>query len=319
MRWVDPDRRDFLHAVALTVTAAALGCRKRDEGPVVGFSQMDNQGSWRIAETNSLRSEARARGYHLIVTDAQDQTAKQVGDVEDLIARRVRGLFVAPREVEGLEPAFEAARRAGVPVFLIDREAAGVPGEDYVAFLGSDFVEQGRRCAAWLAAKLGGQGNLVELTGSPGSSVAADRARGFAEGIAPHPGLRIVATQTAHFARATGQRVMENLVQGLAGQVQAVYAHNDEMALGAIQALRSAGMRPGQDVILASIDGSRAGLEAIVRGELGVSVESNPRFGPLAFDMLERHLAGELVPPRVILEDRLFDASNAAAFVEEAY
>jgi ribose transport system substrate-binding protein len=316
---MDPERRDFLRAVALTVTAAALGCRKRDEGPVVGFSQMDNQGSWRIAETHSLRSEARARGYHLIVTDAQDQTAKQVGDVEDLIARRVRGLFVAPREYEGLEPAFEAARRAAVPVFLIDRAAAGVPGEDYVAFLGSDFVEQGRRCAAWLAAKLGGRGNVVELTGSPGSSVAADRARGFAEGIARHSGLRIVATQTAHFARAPGQRVTENLVQGLAGEVQAIYAHNDEMALGAIQALRSSGVRPGQDVILASIDGSRAALEAIVRGELGVSVESNPRFGPLAFDTLERHLAGEPVPPEVILEDRLFDASNAAAFLEEAY
>lgn len=314
------NRRAVLKGAVVLGASAAFGCRRKEHGTVVGFSQMDNQGSWRIAETNSLKNEAAKRGtYTIVVTDAQDQTAKQVSDVEDLIARRVKALFIAPREYDGLEPAFEAAARAKIPVFLIDREAAGVPGKDYVAFLGSNFVEQGRRAAMWLGEKLGGKGGVVELTGSPGSSVAADRSRGFAEGMKQFPGMKIVATQTAHFSRAAAQNVMGNLLQGIEGQVQGVYGHNDEMALGAIQSLYGAGLKPGKDVTLVSIDGSRAALTAIVNGELGASVESNPRFGPLAFDTLEGYLAGKPIPPKIILDDRLFDASNAAQFVAEAY
>ena len=300
--------------------SSVIGCRRREHGTVVGFSQMDNQGSWRIAETNSLKAEANKRGaYTMVVTDAQDQTAKQVSDVEDLIARRVKALFIAPREYDGLAAAFEAAAHAKIPVFLIDREAEGVAGKDYVAFLGSNFVEQGKRAAKWLGEKLGGKGDVVELSGSPGSSVAADRSRGFAEGLQQFPGMKIIASQTAQFSRAAAQNVMGNLLQGISGGLQAVYAHNDEMALGAIQSIHAAGLKPGKDVLLASIDGSKAALRAIVAGELGVSVESNPRFGPLAFDTLEAYLAGKPIPPKIILTDRLFDATNAAQFVEEAY
>ena len=314
------NRRAVLKGALVLGASGVIGCRRKEHGTVVGFSQMDNQGSWRIAETNSLKSEAKKRGtYTMVVTDAQDQTAKQVSDVEDLIARRVKALFIAPREFDGLEPAFEAAARAKIPVFLIDREASGIPGKDYVAFLGSNFVEQGRRAAQWLGEKLGGKGGVVELTGSPGSSVAADRSKGFSEGLKQFPGMKIVATQTAHFSRAAAQNVMGNLLQGIEGQVQAVYGHNDEMALGAIQSLYGAGLKPGKDVTLVSTDGSRAALTAIVNGELGASVESNPRFGPLAFDTLEAFFAGKPIPPKIILDDRLFDASNAAQFVAEAY
>src|SRR5947209_11029476 len=133
-------RRWFLETLLAGSALPFLGCRRREGRPVVGFSQMDTAGAWRIAETNSLRSAAAEHGYALVVTSAEDQTAKQVSDVEDLIARRVLALFVAPREYEGMEPVFEAARHAAIPVFLIDREADGTPGVDYVAFLGSDFV-----------------------------------------------------------------------------------------------------------------------------------------------------------------------------------
>jgi ribose transport system substrate-binding protein len=314
------NRRTVLKGALMLGASSAVGCRRKEHGTVVGFSQMDNQGSWRIAETNSLKAEANKRGtYTMVVTDAQDQTAKQVSDVEDLIARRVKALFIAPREFDGLEPAFEAAAHAKIPVFLIDREAAGIAGKDYVAFLGSNFVEQGQRAAKWLGDKMGGKGGVVELSGSPGSSVAADRSRGFAEGLKEFPGMQIIASQPAHFSRASAQNVMGNLLQGLGGQVQAVYGHNDEMAIGAIQALYAAGVKPGKDVTLVSIDGSRAALTAIIAGDLGASVESNPRFGPLAFDTLESYFAGKPIPTKIILQDRLFDASNAAQFVDEAY
>jgi ribose transport system substrate-binding protein len=298
----------------------AIGCARRDEGEfVVGFSQMESDNPWRLAQTKSLRDEAAKRGVQLVVTDAQGQTAKQVSDVEDLIARRVNLILLAPREYQGLTPALQAAKEAKIPVILVDREAAGTPGQDFLTFLGSNFVDQGRRAAEWLAKESNGTAGIVELSGTPGSSVASDRGRGFREEIAKHPGMKILASQTGNFSRAQAQNVMQNIAQSLGKQITAVYAHNDEMALGAIQALKGAGLEPGRDVRIVSVDGQRAALEAIQRGELGATVESNPRFGPLAFDTIEKVRKGETLPPKILITDRFFDRSNAAQFVAEAY
>jgi ABC-type sugar transport system substrate-binding protein len=308
-------------ALALALALPLLaGCRRGESDRyVVGFSQMESDNPWRLAQTKSLRDEAARRGYELVVTDAQGQTAKQVSDVEDLIARRVDVILLAPREYEGLTPALQAAKEANIPVILVDREAAGTPGEDFVTFLGSNFVEQGKRAAEWLAAESGGTAGIVELTGTPGSSVATDRGKGFADEIAKHPGMTILASQTGNFSRATAQDVMQNIAQSLGPRITAVYAHNDEMALGAIQALRAAGRQPGTDVRIVSVDGQRAALEAIERGELGATVESNPRFGPIAFDTIEKLRKGEPIPPKILITDRFFDKDNAAQFVGEAY
>ncbi|WP_086756324.1 ABC transporter substrate-binding protein [Nostoc sp. 106C] len=308
--------------VAITIAALSLvGCVREKTKKIVGFSQTENIGPWRVAETNSIKAEAakRQETYDFLMTDAQGQTSKQFSDIEDLIARQVDAIFLVPREYEGLTPALEAARAAKIPVFLIDREAAGKPGEDFVSFLGSDFIAQGRRVGEWLAKATDGKAAIVELTGTAGSSVAIERAKGFRNAIANYPNMKIIASQTADFSRAAAQRVMENIIQAKGSEITAVYAHNDEMALGAIQAIKSAGMKPGKDVIIGSIDGQKTALEAIIRGELGVSVESNPRFGPLVFATLEKYVAGEKIPPRIILKDRLFDATNAKDFVNEAY
>jgi ribose transport system substrate-binding protein len=302
------------------LVAALGGCARKEAGRfVVGFSQMESDNPWRLAQTKSLRDEAAKRGVELVVTDAQGQTAKQVSDVEDLIARRVSVILLAPREYEGLAPALQAAKEARIPVILVDRQAAGTAGTDYVTFLGSNFIEQGKRAAEWLAKTTNGQAKIVELAGTPGSSVAIDRAKGFRDELAKHPGMTILASQTGNFTRAQGERVMQNIAQSLGSQFTAVYAHNDEMALGAIQALKSAGRKPGKDVTVISIDGQRAALEAIQAGELAATVESNPRFGPLAFETIEKLRAKQPIPPQIVLTDRLFDSSNAAQFVKEAY
>lgn len=321
-----------LRTVLITLVLSALvlaGCAKQGsrggtsgQGKLkVGFSQMEENNPWRIAETNSMRDEAKKRGerFELVVTNAQGQTSKQVSDVEDLIAQRVDAIFLAPREFEGLSSALQRAKDAKIPVFLIDREAAGKPGEDFVAFLGSNFVEQGRRAGEWLVKNSNGKAGIVELTGTAGSSVARDRSQGFSDAIKNSPDMKILASQTGNFSRAEGQKVMENIIQAHGKEITAVYAHNDEMALGAIQALKAAGMNPGKDVLIVSVDGEKAALEAIMRGEMNVTVESNPRFGTLAFDTLEKYLRKEQIPPKIILEDRFFDSTNAAQFVNEAY
>jgi ribose transport system substrate-binding protein len=311
----------MIACLALVPAILTGACAKKKSKVRVGFSQMENNGPWRIAETNSMKQEAAKRGekFELVLTDAQGQTSKQVSDVEDLIAQRVDAIFLAPREFEGLAPAIQAAKAANIPVFLIDREAAGKAGEDYVTVLKSDFVAQGRRAAEWLIKQTNGKAGIVELTGTAGASVARDRSQGFMDEIKKHPEMKVIASQTGDFTRATGQKVMENIIQAKGKEITAVYAHNDEMALGAIQALKSAGMNPGRDVIIVSVDGQKSALEAIIRGEMNVTVESNPRFGPLAFDTLDKYLGKQQIPPQIILEDRFFDSTNAQQYVNEAY
>ncbi len=287
----------------------------------VAFAQMENTGPWRIAETNSMKSEAekRASQYNFVYTDAQSTTAKQVSDVEDLIARKVSAIFLAPREAEGFSATFQAAKAANIPVILIDREASGTPGTDFVTVIKSDFVKEGQRAGEWLAKQTGGKAGIVELKGTTGSSVANDRSKGFTDEIGKSGDMKIIASQDANFTRAEGQKVMENIIQAKGKEITAVYAHNDEMALGAIAALKAAGMNPGKDVMVISIDGQKLALEAIIKGEMNATVECNPRFGPIAFDTLEKHFRGEKLPAQIINEDRFFDASNAAQFVNEAY
>jgi len=316
-------------ALAVLMIVAFIGCTRKATNSgnaqgsggkkVVGFAQMSNDNPWRIAETKSMRDEAAKRGYEIVVTDAQGQMSKQVSDVEDLIARRVDAIFLPPQQFEGIAPALSAAKAANIPVFLLDREAAGTAGQDYVTFIGSNFVEEGQRAGDWVVKNTNGKAGVVILEGTAGSSVARDRNQGFMDAIKNSPDIKILASQPADFVRANAQKVMENLIQAHGKNITVVYAHNDEMALGAIQALKSAGMNPGKDVLVVSVDGQRSALEAIVAGDMNVTVECNPRFGPIAFDTYEKFSRGEQIPPKIINSDRFFDASNAAQFVSEAF
>ncbi len=304
-----------------STTAGENGGTTGSSKKTVAFAQMENTGPWRIAESNSMKAEAakRAANYDLAYTDAQGQTAKQVSDVEDLIAKKVSAIFLAPREAEGFSSTFQAAKAAKIPVILIDREATGTAGTDFVTVIKSDFVKEGQRAGEWLAKNTNGKAGIVELKGTTGSSVANDRSKGFMDEIAKNPEMKIIASQDGNFTRAEGQKVMENIIQAKGKTITAVYAHNDEMALGAIAALKAANMNPGKDVIVVSVDGQKSALQAIIAGEMNATVECNPRFGPIAFDTLEKYLKGEQLPAQIINEDRFFDASNAAQFVNEAY
>jgi galactofuranose transport system substrate-binding protein len=283
-----------------------------------GFVQTENNNPWRIAQTESMRNAAEENGVKLLITDAQSSTPKQVSDIEDMVAQGVDVLFVPPREEEGLAPALEAAREAGVPVLMVDREANATVCKDYLTFMGSNFIEQGERAAEWLVEETGGEAKIVELQGTVGASVTADRGEGFKNVVDENPGMEIIASQSGNFNRAEGQNVMEQII-GANPDLDAVYAHNDEMAIGAIQALKDAGRAPGKDVTVVSVDGTRDALQAIIDGDLGATVETNPRFGPLAFETAQNFLNGEPIPTRITVQDHLFDESNAAEFIDSAY
>ena len=255
----------------------------------------------------------------LIFTDAESSAEKQVQDVEHLLALGVDYLVLAPIVEGPLRSAILAARRAGVPLILVDRMANAFPGEEFLTFVGSDFNEEGRRSAEWLARKMEGKARIVELRGRQGSSPEIGRGNGFREVIAGHPGMEIVISRPAIFERLEGQKVMEDIILTLGRGFDAVYAHNDEMAIGAIQALKAAGIRPGKDVILVSIDGEKDALKAIIAGELGASVECTPRFARRVFEVIEAHRRGEPVPSKITNPDRLFDIGNAREHLGDAF
>ncbi len=313
----------ILIAFAATLAnAQGLPPLEKKERYKVGFAQMESNNPWRIAETKSFHDVAESCNWDLIATDAAGSAAKQVADVDSMIAQGIDVLFLPPREEKPLIPAVMKARAAGIPTFLVDRSVdpnVAQAGEHYVAFLGSDFVDQGRRVAEWTLENFEGeQGIIVELEGTTGSSPANDRKKGFDDVMAMHDNMTIVASQSGDFARDLGRQVMETLLQAHP-DVNIVYAHNDEMAIGAIQALELAGRVPGEDVLVVSIDGTRDALQAIIDGKMGVTVESSPFFGSLACEVMNRYANGEEIETWVQVKDRIFTIENAADHVDEAY
>ena len=286
------------------------------EALTVGFSQIGAESAWRTAETESIRGEAARRGINLKFSDAQQKQENQIKALRAFIAQKVDAIILAPVVESGWEPVLKEAKRAAIPVILVDR---GVKVSDealYATLIASDFVEEGRMAAHWLAAKLGGQGNIVELQGTPGAAPALDRKKGFEEVLAGQPGMKIVKSQSGDFTRAKGKEVMEAFLKAEGKNIAAVYAHNDDMALGAIQAVEEAGLKPGRDIIVVSIDAVRGAFEAMAAGKLNATVECNPLLGPQAFDAVEKLRAGETLPKKVVVKDELFDQSVSKDVIE---
>ena len=281
--------------------------QKTEKKLVVGFSQVGAESAWRTAETKSIKGEAAKRGVELKFAIAQ---------VRSFIAQRVDVIVIAPIVETGWERVLREVQRARIPVILVDRGVKVRDDSLYVTLIASDFVEEGRMAAEWLAKKMNGKANIVELQGTTGSAPAIDRKKGFEEGIKKYAGMKIIKSQSGDFTRAKGKDVMEAFIKSDRDRIEAVYAHNDDMALGAIQALEEAGIKPGKDVIIISIDAVRAAFEAMVAGKLNATVECNPLFGPILFDTIEKLRAGEKLPKYIKNEDRLFDQSVAAEVID---
>ncbi|HEX8818500.1 MAG TPA: ABC transporter substrate-binding protein [Archangium sp.] len=282
---------------------------------VVGFSQVGAESAWRTAETKSIRGEAEKRGIDLKFADAQSKQANQIMAIRSFIAQKVDVIVVAPMVETGWEPVLQEAKAANIPVILVDRGIKVTDDSLYTTLIASDFVEEGRMAADWLAKKLGEKGNIVELQGTTGSAPAIDRKKGFEEALKKYPNMAIVKSQTADFTRAKGKEVMEAFIKSDRKNINAVYAHNDDMALGAIQALEEAGMNPGKDVIIVSIDAVKSAFEAMVAGKLNATVECNPLMGPILYDTIAKIRAGETVPKYTQNKDQLFDQTTAAQVI----
>jgi simple sugar transport system substrate-binding protein len=278
----------------------------------VGFSQIGAESAWRTAETNSIQDEARKRGVDLKFSDAQQKQENQIAAIRSFIAQGVDAIILAPVVETGWEDVLREAKQAKIPVILVDRGVKVGDESLYATLIASDFVAEGRMAGDWLAKKTNGKANIAELQGTPGAAPAIDRKKGFQEAIAKQPGMKIVKGQSGDFTRAGGKQVMEAFLKSPEGKdINAVYAHNDDMGLGAIQAIEEAGKKPGADIVVVSIDGVKGAFEAMVAGKLNCTVECNPLLGPAAFDAAEKAVKGEQLPKKTIVKDQIFDQSTA--------
>jgi simple sugar transport system substrate-binding protein len=277
---------------------------------VVGFAQVGAESEWRTGNTQSIKETAESLGVELIFVDGQQEQANQIKAIRTFIAQQVDVIGVSPVYETGWESVFQEAKDAGIPIILVDRRA-DVPEDLYATHLGSDFVEEGRNAARVMAKLLNGKGNIVELTGTIGSAPTIDRYSGFRDVIAEYPDIHIIASQTGDFTRARGKETMAVLLDKHGDKIDALYSHNDDMAIGAIKAIENYGLTPGQDIKIVSIDAIRDAFQAMVDGKLNATVECNPLLGPKFFELALKVANGEAVPKWIPSMETIYYPENA--------
>lgn len=309
-------RRNLIAAaIALAGTSAAFHASAA-KPLVIGFSQVGAESEWRTANTVSIKDAAKKAGVNLKFADAQQRQENQVKAIRSFIAQRVDVIAFSPVVESGWDTVLREAKAAKIPVILTDRDVNVTDKSLYVTLIGSDFVEEGRRAGRWLvehAKKNPGKVlNIVELQGTVGSAPAIDRKAGFEEVTKGNPQLKLLRTQTGEFTRAKGKEVMEAFLKAHGKNINVLYAHNDDMAIGAIQAIEEAGLKPGKDIVIVSIDGVKGAFEAMMQGKLNVTVECSPLLGPQLMQAAADVVAGKPVPKRIVTQEGVFPAEVAA-------
>ncbi|MEO7640124.1 MAG: ABC transporter substrate-binding protein [Ramlibacter sp.] len=282
---------------------------------VVGFSQVGAESEWRTANTESIKSAAKDAGIELKFSDAQQKQENQIKAIRSFIAQKVDVIAFSPVVESGWDTVLREAKAAKIPVVLTDRAVNSKDTSLYVSFMGSDFTEEGRKAGRWLVEKMKGtpgEVNIVELQGTVGSAPAIDRKKGFEEIIKADPRFKIIRSQTGDFTRAKGKEVMEAFLKAEGKKINVLYAHNDDMAIGAIQAIEEAGMKPAKDITIISIDAVKGAFEAMIAGKLNVSVECSPLLGPQLMTAVKDIVAGKAVQKRIVTEEGIFPMEVAA-------
>ena len=283
----------------------------------VAFCQYANLNNWRVTQTNDMEATIKNAGWNYIYTDAGDDTAQQVSDLEDIIAQNPDYIVLAPREEEGYEEVLAKAAEKGITVITVDRDCKG----EHITYIAADFIWESTTCAEKMIADWGTeqQLNIVELTGTPGSTCAIERQKGFMDAIAAHSNYKVIASQVGDFSRTTSQTAMENIIQAYGDQINVVYAHNDDNAIGALQAIKAAGLTPGVDIKIYSIDGQKDAAEAIANGEMACTVVCSPFFGETVLSVINTLENGGTVESYIQNPGKLIDAANIQEYLPEAY
>lgn len=297
----------------LVVFTSALVLHAQDD-LTIGFAQTGSESGWRTAFTEAMQAEAEAQGINLIFSDGQQKQENQIAALRSFIAQGVDAIILAPLVETGWDEVLQEAQDAEIPVFIIDRNVTADPSL-YVTRIASDFVYEGALAGAWLATATADRTecNIVELYGTVGSSPAIDRATGFANVIALFPNLHLVASQSGDFTRTGGKEVMESFLNSMdPSTICAVFGHNDDMLIGAIEAIKEAGLDPGDDILTVSVDAIPDIFKAMMDGDANATVLLNPEMGIQAYAAVKAYLAGETLPPLIPVPSAMYFPDTAA-------
>jgi len=280
---------------------------------VLGFSQLGAESDWRRANSQSIKTAAREADIDLIFLEGDQRQETQIRDIRSLIAQGVDVIAFSPVIESGWTEVLEEAKAAGIPVVLSDRAIKSDDASLYASFIGSDFVEEGRRAARWLVGqkKVTGQQNIVEIEGTFDSAPALDRKKGFAEIISNYPENRVIYSASGDFTEAGGQEIMKSALALYGNKIDVVYAHNDDMALGAIKAIEEYGLHPGKDILIVSVDATEAAFNAMLAGKLNCTVECTPLLGPQLMQAVKTLMTGRQLPMRIITSEGVFPSETA--------
>ena len=308
---------------ALAVGALA-GCGGDDAGSTggggdkkitMGFSQVGAESGWRTANTKSIQESAATAGIELKFSDAQGKQENQIKAIRSFIAQRVDVIAFSPVVESGWDTVLKEAKDAEIPVILTDRSVDSADKTLYKTFIGSDFVLEGKKAGEWLVKEYEGKPepvSIFELQGSPGAAPANDRKAGFADAIKADPKFKVIASQTGQFTRTDGKEVMEAFLKAHP-DIDVLYAHNDDMGLGAIEAIEAAGKKPGTDIKIITVDAVKDGMTALADGKINYIVECSPLLGPQLMELAKKVKAGETVEARVLTEETTFTQEQAKA------
>ena len=298
--------------------STAAGGGGGSEALTLGFAQVGAESGWRTANTKSIQDSAAAAGVNLKFSDGQQKQENQIKAIRSYIQQKVDVIAFSPVVTTGWDTVLQEAKRANIPVILTDR-AVDTPDQTlYKTFLGSDFVAEGKKAGEWLVQESTGQSevNVVELQGTTGAAPAIDRKEGFAAAIAANPNLKVVASQTGDFTRSGGKQVMEAFLKSQP-KIDVLYAQNDDMGLGAIEAIQAAGKVPGKDIKIITVDAVKDGMQALADGKINFIVECSPLLGPQLMDLAKKVKDGQTVPARVLTQETTFDQAAAQAALPE--
>ncbi|MET1006754.1 MAG: ABC transporter substrate-binding protein [Propionibacteriaceae bacterium] len=295
--------------------AGSTGGGGGDDKITMGFSQVGAESGWRTANTKSIQESAASAGIDLKFSDAQGKQENQIKAIRSFIAQRVDVIAFSPVVESGWDTVLKEAKDANIPVILTDRSVDSQDKTLYKTFIGSDFVLEGKKAGEWLVKDYEGKSgdvNIVELQGSPGAAPANDRKAGFADVIKADPKFKVIASQTGQFTRTDGKEVMEAFLKAHP-KIDVLYAHNDDMGLGAIEAIDAAGKKPGTDIKIITVDAVKDGMTALADGKINYIVECSPLLGPQLMDLAKKVKAGETVEQRVLTEETTFTQEQAKA------
>ncbi|WP_022884539.1 ABC transporter substrate-binding protein [Glaciibacter superstes] len=306
-------------AMLVSLAGCAGGLDASADGPkdpgdiVVGFAQVGAESGWRTANTKDIQDSFKEAGIELKFSDAQQKQENQIKAIRSYITQGVDVIAFSPVVETGWDAVLQEAKDADIPVVLTDRAVDSKDDSLYVSFLGSDFILEGEKAGEWLVEEYKDQTEpvkIIQLEGTTGAAPAIDRAEGFANVIAADPKFEVVASQTGDFTRAGGKQVTEALLKSNP-DVDVIYSHNDDMGLGAIEAIEAAGLKPGKDIKIITVDAVKDGMQALADGKINFIVECSPLLGKQLIEIVEKVVAGEEVEKRIVADETTFTQEQA--------